>query len=326
MRGLDRRQLLVAAAAWPFAAVAQPRVRRIGFLAQIRRPEPFDSHIFGTLARALRELGYVDGQNLAIDWRFGQGDVAALPALAAALVQAQPELVVTAGTLSAVAVRKASTTVPVVFGNVSDALGAGLVQSLAKPGTNCTGVVTLQSGILPKLLEVVLEALPGATRFALLTNPLQPASARFLAGLHEAPKARSVRVAGYGASKPPEIEAAFAAMQKDGVEVLLVPVEGLFIQQRAQLVELARRHRIALTGVDDDLAEAGALLTYGADQHAMFRKVAGYADRILRGAAPQDLPVEQPSAFVLALNRKTERALQAQLPYALVVRADRVIE
>jgi putative ABC transport system substrate-binding protein len=322
-----RRTVLAASVGLPFGVRAQqPRGRRVAFLAQIRRPEPFDSHIFGTLARSLRELGWLDGQTMAMDWRFGNGDVSAVPGLAASLLQAQPEVVIVAGTISAVVMRRATTTVPVVFGNVTDPIAAGLVQALARPGTNCTGIASQQAQILPKLFEVVQEAVPSAARYALLVNPKQQAHAGLLPALQASARGRTARIVAHGVTTPAEIEAVFPAMQREGVEVVLVPVEGLFIQQRAQLAEQARRHRMVLAGVDDDLADAGALVTYGADQHGMFRRLATFADRILRGAQPQDLPVELPPAFVLTLNRRVERALQLQLPYALVVRADRIVE
>jgi putative ABC transport system substrate-binding protein len=270
-------------------------------------------------------LNYVEGQNLAMDWRFAQGDVAALPTLAAEIVKSQPEVVVTAGTLSALAMHKATQTLPVVFGNVSDPLGAGLVRSLNQGGTNMTGIASLSSPMMPKLLELLAETYPAATRMAVLFNPLQPSHAGILRSLEPVAAARRLQLKGYPAATPRDIAEAFDAMTRDGVQAVMLPVEGLFIQQRAQIGELGASHRLALAGIDAELADAGALLTYGPDQHAMFRRMAVYVDRILRGAKPQDLPVEQPSTFVLAVNRKAERALQLRIPATVLMRAERVI-
>lgn len=324
---LSRRSVLALGAAFCSArAVAQAgRSWRIGFLAQIARPEPFGPHIFGTLARSLGQLGYVEGRNLAMDWRFANGDVPALPRLAAELAAQKLDVVVTAGPLSAVAMRKATTTMPVVFGNVPDPVGAGLVQSFSRSGTNMTGVANLSGTMMPKLMELALEAVPRASRIALLVNPQQPSHARMPTILATQVAKLPVRLTAYPAAWPSEIDGAFDAIARDGADLVLIPLEGLFIQQRAQIGALALRYRVPAAGLDEELSGHGALLTYGADQHVMFRKVAGFVDRVLRGTAPQDLPVEQASDYVLVVNRTVESALRLQVPPALLIRADRVI-
>lgn len=323
---MKRRNFVVTSlgAALGFPAVAQ-RVARVGFLAQIKRPEPMEPHIFGSFLKGLRERGWIEGRNLQMDWRFGDGDVSLLPALAAALVASKPDLIVTAGTLAAVAARDATTTIPVVFGNVSDALSTRLVQSLSRPGTNMTGVVNLSAGMMPKLLELLLEAVP-ATRVGLLVNPKQPAHQGLLEAVSRAAEPRRASVTEYRVATPTDISDAFASMQKSGVKAVVVPLEGLFIQHRPQIGALALAHRIALASIDAEMSDVGALLTHGADQHDMFAKVAAYAGRILDGGKPDQLPVEQPTRFLFVVNRKTERALQLQLPPAVLLRADRVIE
>jgi putative ABC transport system substrate-binding protein len=234
-------------------------------------------------------------------------------------------VVVTAGTLSAVAMSRATKTVPVVFGNVSDPVGAGIVQSLQRSGTNLAGVTSQLEAMMPKLLEVMLEAVPGIARLALLTNPLQVSHAALPARLAGLALARKVRLMPYAAANPEQIDAAFSAMAREGAQAAIIPLEGLFIQQRRQIGGLALRHRLPVGGFDEELAQQGALVAYGPDQHVMFRKVAGFADRILRGAKPQDLPVEQSSDFVLVVNRAVETELRLQLPHSLLVRADKVI-
>lgn len=327
MDSLTRRRFVAvttaAAASWPLSGIAAPR--RIAFLAQIARPEPFETHIFGTLAAALRNLGYVEGRTASIDWSFANGDVAALPGLAASIVQAQPEVVITAGTLSVVTMHKATKEIPIIFGNVSDPVGAGVVKSLNSPGTNVTGVLNFSSPMMPKLLEVLLDAVPRVGEVGVLVNPLQPSHAGILDSLRPLAQARRVRVVGFPTATASDIESAFSAMARDNVRALVVPVEGLFIQHRKMIAELAIKSGVVLAAVDSEFADAGALVTYGADQHAMFRTVADYADRVLRGTRPQELPVQQPSAYIMAINRRTEKALQLQLPPSLLLRANRVI-
>lgn len=324
---LPRRTVLAlgaALSAGPLAA--QPaRTWRMGFLAQIARPEPFGPHIFGTLSRSLAQLGYVEGRNLSMDWRFANGDVAALPRFATELAAQKLDVVVTAGPLSALAMRKATTTMPVVFGNVPDPVGTGLVQSFHRSGTNMTGVANMSGTMMAKLLELALEAVPRASRLALLVNPQQPSHVGMPAALAAQAAKRQLRLTAYPAAWPADIDAAFDAMVRDGTELVLVPLEGLFIQQRAQIGALALRHRLPAAGLDEELSGHGALLTYGADQHVMFRKVAGFVDRVLRGTPPQDLPVEQASDYVLIVNRGVESALRLQVPPSLLIRADRVI-
>jgi putative ABC transport system substrate-binding protein len=324
---LSRRTFLAVGAAICAGGVAAQggRTWRIGFLAQIARPDPFGPHIFGTLSRALAQLGYVEGRNLAMEWRFANGDVPALPRLAAELAAQKLDVVVTAGPLSAVAMRRATTTMPVVFGNVPDPVGAGLVQSFSRSGTNMTGVANLSGTMMPKLMELALEAVPRASRLALLVNPQQPSHAGMPAALAAQAARRQVRLTAYPAAWPRDIDAAFETMARDGAELALIPLEGLFIQQRSQIGALGLRHGLPTVGLDEELSGHGALLTYGADQHVMFRKVAGFVDRVLRGTPPQDLPVEQASEYVLVINRSVESPLRLQVPPALLIRADRVI-
>ncbi|TWO70661.1 hypothetical protein FN976_13975 [Caenimonas sedimenti] len=323
---ITRRAFVATASFVTLPSLAQTaRVSRAAFLAQIARPEPMEPHIFGTLAKSLRQLGHVEGRNMAIEWRFANGDVDSLPRLASDIVARTPDIVIAAGTLSAVAMRKATTTIPVIFGNVSDPVGFGLVQSFHRSGTNMTGVTSQLTVLMPKLVEVMLEAMPKASRLALLMNPQQVSHAGFVASLSPMAERRQVRLMPYKAANPQEIEQAFSAMAKDSVDAAVVPRDGLFIQQSRQIGELAMRHRLAVGGFDEELARNGALLTFGSDQHIMFRKVAEYADRVLRGAKPQDLPVEQASDYVLVVNRSVESVLRVQLPQSLLVRADKLI-
>ena len=327
---MDRRRfvaLVGSALAAPFAGAEPPaRHWRVGFLAQIARPAPIENHFFGALPQGLRELGYVDGKNLAMEWTFGDGRISALPKLAAQLVARNPDIVVTAGTLSAVAMRDATSTLPVVFGNVSDPVASGLVKSLARPGTNMTGLASLAVDLIPKLFEHLMVGLPGMSRIAALINPAQASQVKSIPTLQAAAERSGVRVKVVEARTPQEIEQAFAQLARDRTQGLIIALEGLFIQQRRQLVELSEKHRIATVSGDNEFARAGGVISYGADQVAMFRRAAGYVDRILKGAMPADLPVEQPITFELVVNRKAARGLGLNISPSLLLRADRVIE
>ncbi len=331
MNRIDRRLFLLAAGTFALTsrlARAQPqgRIRRIGFMAQIARPDPIESHFFGAIPRGLRDLGYVEGKSFAMDWRFAGGDVSALPKLAAELVKTNPDVITTAGTLSAVAMRKATDSIPVVFGNVSDPVAAGLVNSLSRPGTNMTGMASLAIDLNPKLMEILVDGLPGVSRLAILINPLHPAHLRSAAELEETATKRRIKLIVVKATNPAEIETAFAAIGREKVGGLVLPLEGLFIQQRRQVAELSAKYRLPVASSDNELAAAGGLFSYGANQGAMFLRMASYVDNILKGAKPADLPVEQPSEFDFAINMKTARTLGLAIPQLVLIRANRIIE
>ena len=319
--------LLALGAASPTSfAQRQDRVWRVGFMAQINRPDPFEDHIFSALPRRLHEFGYVEGKNLVIEWRFGESKLERLPSLAAELVQAKVDVIVTAGTLSAIAAQKATTTIPVVFANVSDPVGAGLVRSLARPEGNITGATSISAEISVKVMQMLLTLVPRASRVAVLINPLQPIHLTTAKGLQAAALSVGVRVQTVEARAPQDIEQAFAAMTREGAEALIVPIEGLFIQQRRQIAGLAARHKLPSGSTDGEYAKQGGLFSYGTNQHAIFRHAATYVDKILKGAKPADLPVEQPTAFELIINRKTAKTLGVTIPQSLLISAHEVIE
>ena len=319
--------LLATGAASPAClAQRQDKVWRIGFMGQIGRPESFATHIFSSLPLGLRELGYVEGKNLVIEWRFGDSRLERLPGMAADLVQAKMDVIVAAGTLSALAAQKATTTIPIVFGNVSDPVGTGLVRSLARPEGNITGLSTISTEISTKVMQMLLRLVPRPTRVALLTNPLNPNHVRAVKDIQATGQQFGVRVQTVEARTPQEIEPAFAAMAQDGADALIVPMDGLFIQQRRQVAGLAARYQLPSASTDGEYAKEGGLLSYGTDQHAIFRHVAGYVDKILKGARPADLPVEQPTKFDLIINRKTAKTLGRTIPQSLLISATDVID
>ena len=327
-----RRQIVLAlgagALASPLDLFAQMggRVWRVGFMAQIARPDPLDGHFFGALPKGLRNLGYVEGKDLAIAWRFADSKIEQLPALAAELVKLNPDVIVTAGTLSAQAMRKATTTIPVVFGNVSDPVAAGLVTSLARPGGNMTGLASLAVDISAKLMETLIAAVPKISRLAVLMNPKQGSHVAAKKSLQAAADKLGVKIQFVEAGVPQDIEPAFRTMAREGAQALLVLLEGLFLQQRRQIVDLAAAYRLPAASTDNEFARAGGLLSYGANQIDMFLRVAVFVDKILKGAKPSDLPVEQPTTFEFLVNGKTAKALAVAIPQTVLFRADRVIE
>ena len=301
-------------------------------MGQIGRPDSFETPIFSALPRRLRELGYVEGKNLVIEWRYGDNKPDRLPSLAAELVQAKVAMIVAAGTLSALAAlaalaaQKATTTIPIVFGNVSDPVGTGLVKSLARPEGNITGPTSISTEISAKVMQMLLSLAPRPTRVALLINPLGPNHVRAVKDLQAAGQQFGVRVQIVEARSPQDTAPAFAAMARERADALIMPMDGLFISQRRQVADLAARYKLPSASTDGEYAKEGGLLSYGTDQQAVFRQVATYVDKVLKGARPADLPVEQPTKLDLIVNRKTATALGRTIPQALLISASEVID
>ena len=319
--------LLASGTVWSTSFAQRPdRIWRIGFLAQISRPDPFEGHIFSALTRRLLELGYTEGRNLALEWRFGDSKMERLPGLATELVKANVDLIVAAGTNSAVAAQKATTTIPIVFGNVSDPVGTGLVKSLARPEGNVTGPASMSAEIIVKVMLILLSLVPKPSRVGVLINPLNPGHSTRARDLKAAAQGLGVRVQFVEARTPKDIEQAFATMAKAGAEALLVPIEGLFIQQRRQITDLAAKYKLPTGSTDGEYARQGGLFSYGTNQHEIFRQVAAYVDKVLKGAKPADLPVQQPTVFELIVNRKTAKSLGLTIPHSVLISANEVIE
>ncbi len=328
---MNRRDVLLALLALGTTSPAcfaqgQNKVWRLGFIGQIGRPDVFDGHIFSALPRGLRELGYVEGKNLVIEWRYGDNKLERLPGLAAELAQAKVDVIVAAGTLSALAAQKATTTIPIVFGNVSDPVGTGLVKSLARPEGNITGPTSISTEISAKVMQMLLSLAPRPTRVALLINPLGPNHVRAVKDLQAAGQQFGVKVQIVEARSPQDTAPAFAAMARERADALTMPMDGLFISQRRQVADLAARYKLPSASTDGEYAKEGGLLSYGTDQQAVFRQVATYVDKVLKGARPADLPVEQPTKLDLIVNRKTATALGRTIPQALLISASEVID
>jgi putative tryptophan/tyrosine transport system substrate-binding protein len=312
--------------AWPGAARAQQRaIRVIGLLSSFsRQPNPLGS---GPVAQGLSETGYVNGQNVAIEYRWAETNYDRLPALAADLVSRKVDVIVTTGgTPPALAAKSATSAIPIVFTSVSDPVGIGLVASLARPGGNVTGFSNIAAGLTPKSLELVCEMVPQAGVIALLVNPNNPTAEPIIRDAQEAARAKGVKLAVLKAGTESEIDAAFASLVQLQAGALVVDPDALFISRREQLVALASRHAVPAIYAHPQFVAAGGLISYGIDDAAVSRQAGIYAGRILKGAKPADLPVQQPTTFELAINLKTANALGLTVPQSILVRADEVIE
>jgi putative ABC transport system substrate-binding protein len=328
---IARRNLLLALGATalttPFHSFAQQpgKVWRIGFLSPRGRPESLDTDIYGAFRLGMRELGYVEGNNLVIEWRFAGNNQILLEALAAEFAQLKVDVIVTGGP-GAPAAKKASATIPIVFVSVSDPVRTGVVKSLARPGGNITGLANNTVDIGAKRLEMLLAMLPRMSRLAMLMNPDNPLQIMAVESVEAAGKKRRVTILRVEARTPQEIETAFAAMVRQKAGALIVPLSPLFQQQSSQIAVLSAKHRLPCMAADRSYAEAGCLMSYGSSLTDEVRRGATYVDKIFKGAKPSDLPVEEPTKYELIINAKTAKALGLKIPQSLLVSADKVIE
>ena len=301
----------------------QPRGKtaRVGFLHFVSSPLLDEAFQEG-----LRELGYVEGQNIVIEYRSADGKDERLPGLAAELVRLKVDVIVSASPPATEAAKRATSTVPIVFALSGDPVAAGLVASLARPGGNITGLATISGEVVGKQLELLKRVAPKVSRVAVLQNPSNPGHALTLPQAEGAARALGVQLQVLKARTPSEIEVAFAAMRSQRADGALVLRDAMFREQRAQIVALAAKSRLpAVYGLREE-AEAGGLMAYGASVPQLFRRAATYVDKILKGAKPADLPVEQPTKFELVINLKTAKALGLTIPPSLLGQADQVIQ
>ena len=313
----------------PFAAEAQQpgKVRRLGYLSLFSRSNPYPpSEAFW---QGMRDLGWVDGQNIAIEWRFAEGDAQRLPALAAELVRLKVDLIFAETTPVARAAKQATTTIPIVFSPLADPIGSGLVASLARPGGNITGSSFLGAELVRKRLELFKDAVPGMTRVAVLVHPGDPSEATVNSMLEDAnvaARASGVRLQRFDAQDAHEFDRAFAAMSRERVGGLMLVPSAMFFDQRRRIVDLAIKNRLPVMYFFREFAEAGGLMSYGPNFRELFRRAASYVDKVLKCAKPADLPIEQPTKFELVINLKTAKALGLTIPQSLLLRADEVIQ
>jgi putative ABC transport system substrate-binding protein len=319
--------LSFALLAAPLAAEAQPagKVSRIGFLAFA----PPDPSLDGAFRQGLRELGYVEGRNVVIEWRSAHQQPARLPELAAELVALKVDVLVAAGTPAALAAKRATKTIPVVFPAAADAVGSGLVESLGRPGGNVTGLSFFGPELVGKSLEVFKEAIPGVARVAVLWQPGghgERAQTDMLHGTEVAARTLKMRLQFVEARDRNDLDHAFAEMAKTRASALTVLTSAMFFAEHRRLVDLAAKHRLPTIYPWREPVDAGGLMAYGPSIPDMFRRAATYVHKILNGANPGDLPIEQPTKFELVVNLKTAKALGLTISQSLLLRADEVIQ
>jgi putative tryptophan/tyrosine transport system substrate-binding protein len=328
---MKRREALTllggVAAAWPLVASAQqPGIPVIGLLDP-RSPETLSDRL-REFRRGLKETGYVEGENVSIVYRWAENDLERLPGLAAELVR-RPVAVIAAsgGPAVAIAAKAATTTTPIVFAVGEDPVRLGLVKSLAQPGGNLTGVNFLNIELTAKRLELLRELVPAAARVGVLVNPANPASTQgTLRDLEPAARTIGMEVQIFNAGTSREIDAVFAAVARERIDALLVGQEAFFSSRRLQLANMAARHALPIISAARDITEAGGLMSYGTNILDVYRQMAVYTGRILKGAKPADLPVEQSAKFELIINAQTARMLGITVPPTLLATADEVIE
>jgi putative ABC transport system substrate-binding protein len=309
---------------WPLAVEAQPaaRVYRIGFVSPISPGPTIDA-----FRQGLKEVGYVEGKNVIVEARFAEGRSERLPVLIAELIRLKVDVLVVGSTGGALAAKKATTTVPIVFTGLIDPVAAGIVASLARPGGNITGVTfgIGGSGFAGKWLELLKEAIPSVSHVAVLSNSASPFTALLVEEIRGAGRTLKVKLDVIDAGNATDLDRAFAAIGASGAQAIIVVNDPLFVASRAKLVEFAASKRLPTMYFIRLFADAGGLMAYGGSLEDSYRRAATYVDKILKGAKPADLPVEQPTKFELVINLKTAKALGLTISPSLLARADEVI-
>ena len=326
MRRMTLLLILALSILWsPLAADAQQagKVTRIGFLGYSATSAP---HLVEAFRQGLRELGYVEGQNLLIEYRWSEGRAERLPDLAAELVRLKVDLIVSPGTPGPVAAKHATNTIPIVMTTAGDPVGSGLVASLARPGGNVTGLSLLVPELGGKRLQLLKEVVPGISRVAVLWNAANPYPVLVWRETEVSARTLGVQLQSLEVRGPHDFERAFEAATREGAEALIVLSSAFFVAERRRIVDLVTKSRLPAIFPYREDAEAGGLMSYGASIPDSYRRAAYYVDRILKGAKPNDLPVEQPVKFELVINLNTAKALGITIPPTLLILADKVIK
>lgn len=313
---------LLLALSFPARAQPQGRVRRLGFLGN--STPVLEENLIGSFREGLRDLGYIEGKNIFIEYRWAEGKYERFPALIAELVASKVELIVTAGTPASLAVKKA-TSIPLVMIAVGDPVGTGLIASLAHPGGNITGLTSIASDLEGKRLELLREVAPKVSHVAVLWNPASPFQVVSEKELQVAAHALHIKVLSLGVKAAEELDKAFTAILKERPGALLVLADRLFLHNRGRIMNFALQNRLPGVHAYQELVEAGGLMSYGPSYAGMHRRAAYFVDRILKGTKPADLPVERPAKFELVINLKTAKQIGVTIPPEVLARADRVI-
>ena len=310
----------------PLAAEAPPagRTVTIGYLGN--SSPSLESNVVEAFRDGLRQLGYVEGRNLIIKFEWAEGQPERFPALARELVRLKPDVIVTAGTPGTLAAKQATQSIPIVAASAGDLVEAGLVSSLAKPGSNVTGLSALSPELEGKRLELLKEAVPKLSRVAVLQNPANPFTTIEWKARQRAAAALGLKLRPVDARGPDDLERALARIKAARPDGLVSSADRVLLAYRASIVQFAVKNRLPGMFPYREFAQEGGLMAYAADYAAMYRRAATYVDKILKGAKPADLPVEQPMRFELVINMKTAKTLGIQFPQTILIRADQVIE
>jgi putative ABC transport system substrate-binding protein len=329
---MKRREFITllgcAGAAWPLAARAQQpeQMRRIGVLTNLVADDPEAQARVGAFLQGLQELGWAVGRNMRIEYRWGAGDADRTRGYAAELVALAPDVILTSGASALAPLLQATRSVPVVFAQVPDPVGAGFVNSLARPGGNTTGFITYEYGLSGKWLELLTQIAPSVTRAAVIRDPAVSAGTGQWGAIQAVAPSVRVLVSPVNVRDAGEIERDVAAFAHGSNSGLIVTASALAIRHRNLIVTLAARHRLPAVYYQRGFVTGGGLISYGPDFIDQYRRAAGYVDRILKGEKPADLPVQAPTKYELVINLKTAKTLGLTVPDALLARADEVIE
>ena len=327
---MRRRQFITllggAAATWPLAARAQQpaKIPRIGFLGN--STATMEANLIGPLRDGLRELGYEEGRNVIIEFRWADGKYDQFPALVAELLAAKVDVIITAGTPATLAIKKATSTVPLVFIAVGDPVGTGVVPNLGRPGGNITGLSSIAPDLEGKRLELLREVVPKLSHVAFFLNPANAFHTASMRQARVAAQSLGIKLQPMEVNKSEQLDGAFASIVKEKPDALLILADRVFLHNRKRMMEFAIQQRLPSVNAYRELVEAGGLISYWPSYEDMHRRAAVYVDKILKGTKPADLPIEQPTKFTLLINLKTAKTLGLTVPPTLVARADELIE
>jgi putative ABC transport system substrate-binding protein len=313
-----------AAVAWPLASSAQSKIARIGFMGN--STAALEANLLDAFREGLRELGYEEGRNIVIEYRWADGKYDHFPVLVAELIAAKVDAIVTAGTPAALAVKNATTIVPLVMVAVGDPISTGLVPSLARPGGNLTGLSSIAPDLEGKRLQLLREVTPALSHVAMFINSLNPFHVSSMRQANDAAQAMGIKLQLHDIRKSEDLDDAFAAIRKERPDALLILADRVFLHNRERIVDVANEQRLPNVNAYKELVEVGGLMSYGPSYEDMHKRAAIYVDKILKGAKPADLPIEQPSKFTFIVNLKAAKALGVTVPSQLLGLADQLIE
>jgi len=312
------------AAVWPLAAGAQSKIPRIGFMGN--STAALEANLVDAFREGLREHGYEEGRNIVIEYRWADGNYETFPALVAELIAANVDVIVTAGTPAALAMKKATTTVPLIMIAVGDPVGTGLVPSLARPGGNLTGLSSIAPDLEGKRLQLLREVVPTLSHVGMFVNSANPFHVSSMRQARTAAETMGIKLQVYDIRKSEDLDSAFAAIRKERPDGLLILADRVFLHNRELMMDFTKEQRLPSVNAYTELVEVGGLMSYGPSYEDMHRRAAIYVDKILKNAKPADLPIEQPSKFTFIINLKAAKALGVTVPSQLLALADRLIE